>query len=136
MTELDCVDEWLALPDLAERLGTDVGRVRQLVRDRTVVGVKRGPRSIFSVPALFLVPATLANPANALTEEAVGGAGAPDVIVTSLPGTISVLTDNGFTDSDIIAWLFQVDSTMGCQPIAALREGRKSEVRRTAQTLA
>ncbi len=136
MREIDCVDEWLALPDLADRLGTDVGRVRQMVGDRTVVGVKRGPRSIFSVPALFLVPAVLANPANELTEEAVGGADAPDVVVSSLPGTISVLTDSGFSDADIITWLFEVDPTMGCQPIAALREGRKTEVRRTAQALA
>ncbi len=135
MTDMDCVEDWLALPDLADRMGIDVGRARQLVRDRDVVGLKQGKRGIFSVPELFLVPATLANPANALTEEAVGGAGAPEVIVSSLSGTISLLTDNGFSDAEIIRWLFEEDPTMGCQPIAALRQGRKSEVRRTAQVL-
>lgn len=135
MTEIECVDEWLALPDLADRMGIDAGGARQLVRDRELVGIRRGPRGIFSVPALFLVPAVLANPANQLSQEAVGGPNAPEVIVTSLAGTIRVLTDNGFSDAEIILWLFEEDPTLRCQPVMALRQGRKSEVRRTAQAL-
>lgn len=135
MTEIDCVDEWLPLPDLADRIGIEVGSARQLVRDRTIVGVKQGPREIFSVPAQFLVPATSANPANILPQDEVGGPDAPEVIVSSLPGTISLLTDTGLSDAEIIRWLFEVDPTLGCQPIDALRQGRKSEVRRTAQVL-
>lgn len=135
MTGIDHVHEWLPLPDLADRLGIDVGRARQLVQDRTVVGTKRGERSIFSVPALFLVPARLANPANQLPAHEVGGQDAHEVVVSSLPGTISVLTDNGFSDEEIIEWLFEVEPAMGVAPIEALREGRKSEVRRIAQAL-
>lgn len=136
MTEINCVDEWLPLPDLADRMGTEVGYARQLVRDRTVVGAKQGPRGIFSVPAKFLVPAVSANPANILKQDEVGGPDAPEVVVSSLPGTISLLTDNGLSDTEIIRWLFEIDSTLGCQPIDALRQGHKSEVRRTAQVLA
>lgn len=136
MTEIDCVDEWLPLPDLADRMGIEFGPVRQLVRDRKVVGVKHGPRGIFCVPALFLVPAVSANPANILPQDEVGGPHAPEVVVSSLPGTITLLTDMGLSDAEIIRWLFEVDPSLGCQPIDALRQGRKSEVRRTAQVLA
>lgn len=138
MSGIEYVDEWLTLPDLALRLGVEVGRARQLVQDRTVVGVRRGERNIFCVPAKFLVPARLANPANVLPPEAVEelSAAPGDVVLAALPGTINVLTDNGFTDSEIIDWVFTHNEELDASPIEALRTGHKSAVRRIAQTLA
>lgn len=49
----DLVGEWLTLPDVAEALGTDVGKVRRLVQERRVVGVKRGERTTFQVLSLI-----------------------------------------------------------------------------------
>ncbi|AEG44557.1 Rv2175c family DNA-binding protein [Isoptericola variabilis] len=124
------VGEWLTLPDVAEATGLDVGKVRRLVNERYLVGVRRGERGTFQVPAAFLVPATAGEAAgpSAATE------GAHEVLPT-LRGTVLVLADGGFSDVEILRWLFDVEPALGEAPIAALRAGRKSAVRRVAQTL-
>ena len=58
MAEIDAltdalVGEWLPLPDVADRLGLPIGRVRQLLRDRKLLAVQR-PDGTMSVPAAFL----------------------------------------------------------------------------------
>ena len=49
------VAEWLTLPDVAERLGLDVGKVRRLLQDRCLVATRRGERNVLSVPAALIV---------------------------------------------------------------------------------
>ncbi|MFC7877595.1 Rv2175c family DNA-binding protein [Isoptericola sp. NPDC057391] len=112
------VDEWLTLPDVAEVLGTDVSKVRGLVSERTLVGIKRGERNTFQVPAAFLV-----------TDD-----GAPQVLRT-LRGTVLVLSDVGLDDAAILRWLFETEPSIGAAPIRELRAGRRAEVRRVAQAL-
>lgn len=127
--DLDVVDEWLTLPDIAERLALDVGKVRQLVTDRRLLGVRRGEGGVVCVPADFLVPGHLANPAAPTERE-----GAPAwTVLSSLQGTFTVLADAGFSDAEAIAWLFTPDDLLAGTPMAALRAGRKTEVRRRAQ---
>jgi hypothetical protein len=131
--EIDAlVGEWLTLPDLAEALGTDVGKARRILQDRRVVGMRRGERATFQVPARFLVPLHLIEPANARQPSGDGRLG----VLMSLQGTIAVLTDAGFRDDEIIGWLFRPDEELGESPIDALAAGRKSHVRRIAQSLA
>jgi hypothetical protein len=124
------VKEWLTVPDVAERLGIDAGRVRRLVQERKLIGVRRGEPPIFNIPAAFLVPEHLANPANATTP---AHGGASSAILSSLVGTLSVLGDAGFDDAEAIGWLFTEDDALQTTPLAALRTGRKTEVRRRAQ---
>ncbi|MFT4307073.1 MAG: Rv2175c family DNA-binding protein [Microbacterium sp.] len=103
---------WLTLPDLVEVLGEPLGRVRRLIDDAHLIGSRRsGP---FAVPAVFVVD------------------GRP---LASLRGTVFALRDAGLTDDEAIDWLLAVDDTIGVPPIAALRAGRKSEVRRVARIL-
>lgn len=104
---------WLTMPDLVERLGEPLGRVRRLLDDRVLIGSRR--TGVFAVPEVFVVD---------------------DHPLSSLRGTVIVLQDAGFTDDEVIDWLLGHDDTIGRAPIAALREGRKAEVRRVAQTLA
>jgi hypothetical protein len=123
------VDEWLTLPDVAERLGLEVGKVRRLVQEGKLVAIRRGDPAVASVPAAFLVPGHLANPAQAQPIE-----GAPAwTVLASLAGTLTVLSDAGFAPDEAVAWLFTPDDSLPGTPIAALRAGRKSEVRRLAQ---
>lgn len=126
------VGEWLTLPDVAEALGTDVGKVRRIVQERRVVGVRRGERSTFQVPARFLVPLHLVDPSNAGQP----GDDEPLGVLASLQGTIVVLTDAGFTDAEIVEWLFRREDELGEAPLDALLAGRKAHVRRVAQSLA
>jgi hypothetical protein len=110
-----CVSTWLPLPDVAERLGTDVGYVRRLLRDGHLLAARRGERSVLSVPVEFLVD---------------------ERPLPELEGTISVLRDAGFSDEESISWLFRADDSLPGTPVDALRAGRKTEVRRRAQALA
>jgi hypothetical protein len=109
------VSEWLPLPDVAERLGCAITKVHGLLDERALVAARVGERNIRSVPALFLDG---------------------DHLVDSLKGTIAVLADAGFSDDELIVWLFTPDESLGGRPIDALRAGRKTEIRRRAQILA
>lgn len=112
-------------------LGTDVGRVRRLLQERRLVAVRRGDPPVLSVPADFLVPGHLANPA----QPGVPTEGRPWTVLAALQGTLTVLADDGFSDAETIAWLFDVEESLGVSPVEALRAGRKTEVRRVAQAL-
>ncbi|GLJ61565.1 MULTISPECIES: Rv2175c family DNA-binding protein [Microbacterium] len=105
--------DWLTIPELVEILGEPQGRIRRLLDERALIGSRReGP---LKVPSVFIVD------------------GHP---LSSLRGTVIVLADAGFTDDEAIDWLLTTDDTIGVAPITALLAGRKSEVRRVAQTLA
>lgn len=125
------VPAWLTVPDVADRLGVDPGRVRRLLQERKLVGTRRGDPPVLSIPEDLLVPGHLANPA-------APGTPSPDrpwTVLAALQGTLTVLADDGFDDAATIAWLFDVEESLGTTPIAALRAGRKTEVRRVAQAL-
>jgi Rv2175c C-terminal domain of unknown function len=109
------VTDWLTIPDVAERLGLDVGKVRRLLQDRYLVGVRRGERNVLSVPSALVVD------------------GAP---LHELRGTLTVLMDSGYDDESALRWLFTQDESLPGTPVEALRAGRKTEVRRRAQALA
>lgn len=122
MDELDAgelealVDEWLSLPDVAQRLSVDLGTVRRMLKDGELVAVRRGERSVLSVPARLL---------------------GPEAMMAHLPGTLSVLADAGLVGGDALRWLFTPDdSIVGGSPVEALHAGHKTEVRRRAQALA
>lgn len=129
------VPDWLTLPDVAERLGIDVGKVRRLLQEGRLVAVRRGDPTVLSVPADFFVPVHLANPA-APTVQGTAEDGEPRwAVLTALRGTLTVLGDAGFDAAESIEWLFSTDEVLGRTPMEALRAGSKSEVRRRAQTL-
>jgi hypothetical protein len=111
---LDPEVEVLPLADVATRLGLPVTRVQQALRDGHLLAIRR--EGALVVPASFL------------TDEG--------TIVKGLPGTITVLTDSGFTPNDIMRWLFTADDSLPGTPIEALRTNRGTEVKRRAQALA
>ena len=130
VTDLDVlVDAWLPLPDVADRLGTDVGRVRRLLQENKLIAVRHGERKILSVPERFLLQT----------------AGGGWQVVPALQGTLVLLTDAGYTEEEAIRWLFSNDPSLAslgtgpnppATPIDALAAGHKTEVRRRAQALA
>lgn len=121
----ELVTDWLPLPDAAERLGTDVGRVRRMLQEQRLVAVRRGERRILSVPAAFLTHAD-------------GGW----QVVPSLQGTLVLLSDAGMSDEEAVRWLFTPDPSLESlgtgperprTPAEALALGHKTEIRRRAQ---
>ncbi|MDQ2811708.1 MAG: Rv2175c family DNA-binding protein [Actinomycetota bacterium] len=108
------VGEWLSLPDAADQLGISIGRVKQLLRDRKLLAVKR-PEGTQAVPAAFLDG---------------------DQVVKGLSGTLTLLFDCGFDEPGALRWLFTADETLPGTPISAIARNRATEVNRRAQALA
>ena len=108
------VGEWLTLPDVADHLGIPLGRVKQLLRDRKLLAVKR-PEGTLAVPAAFLDGKQ---------------------VVKGLGGTLTLLFDCGFDEPDALRWLFTADETLPGTPIDAIVRRRATEVNRRAQALA
>ncbi len=104
---------WATLPDLVALLGSDVPSVRRLLDDRLLVGVRRGRPKVLQVPRALADPEPL----------------------VSMPGTLTVLADAGYSDAEALRWLFTPDESLGATPLAALRAGRIAPVRRRAQVL-
>ncbi|WP_115727471.1 Rv2175c family DNA-binding protein [Actinomyces culturomici] len=109
--------ETLSADEAARLLGIEPRRIKQLVRDRV----------------LFTVP----------TET---GRGIPREILVkgengweplfSLPGTLTLLADDGFTDDEAAAWLYTHQDELGETPMAAMLAGRHHRVNAIASTLA
>jgi hypothetical protein len=105
--------EVLPVAEAAAQLKVPVSRVHQLVRDGHLLSLRREGEVV--IPADFLDGA---------------------VVVKGLPGTVTVLRDGGFSDDDVLRWLFAEDESLPGTPIAALRSNRGREVKRRAQAMA
>lgn len=103
----------LTQPDVAERLAVPVTRVRQLVRDGQLLALR--------VDGVLQVPA-----------EFIDG----DVVLKGLPGTITLLRDAGYSDTEALRWLYAEQEDLPGSPVQALVANRGTEVRRRAQALA
>lgn len=89
------------------------GKVHRLIEDRHLLAVRRD--KVLVVPEEFVLD------------------GEP---LKDLRGTLMLLADDGFSDDEAMQWMLEVNDLLGVSPIAALRAGRKAEVRRVAQALA
>lgn len=103
----------LPVMEVASRLAVPVSRVHQYARDGQLLAVRRDGAVV--VPADFLDGNT---------------------VIKGLPGTITVLRDGGYSDEEILRWLFADDDSLPGTPVASLRAGRHREVKRRAQAMA
>lgn len=110
---ISTMDKWLPLPDVAEALGVPVTRVRQLVREGSLLA-RRQDDGILRIPAGFIQD-------NAVTK--------------GLPGTLTLLADAGYTTDEAIDWLLREDPSLPGTPLQALLDNRGREVKRRAQAL-
>ena len=108
-------DDMALLPvsEVAQLLSVPVSRVHQMVRDGQLLSVRH--EGVVCVPADFFDD------------------GVP---VKGLSGTIILLRDGGYSDPDILRWMFADDPSLPGSPIAVLRSGRHREVKRRAQAMA
>jgi excisionase family DNA binding protein len=110
---LDQVSRWITLAEAAELLNIPVGKVRRLIEEHSLISIKRD--GVQNIPAEIIID------------------GEP---LHSLRGTILVLLDSGFSLQSAIDWLYTKEESLGNTPMESLIAGRKSEVRRVAQSLA
>lgn len=109
------VGEWLDWKGVATELGVSVGKVRTLIREHQLAAVVPVPGEGPKVPAALLRDGE---------------------VVKGVPGLITVLSDGGWSDHEILIWVFTPDETLPGRPIDALREDRGSEAKRRAQAIA
>jgi hypothetical protein len=112
LDDLTLSERWLTVPELVDLFSTSPGRIHRLFEDKTLLAARVG--GVLRVPVEFI-------------EEREP--------LPELRGTLTVLGDNGFTDDEAVRWMLSDDPVLGTSPIAALRAGRKAEVRRVAQSL-
>ncbi|MEY3483344.1 MAG: hypothetical protein RLZZ218_179 [Actinomycetota bacterium] len=110
---LDQITDWLTIPEAGELLGIVPGKVRRLIEEHHLIAIKTD--NVQRIPAEIIIN------------------GEP---LPSLRGTIVLLLDSGFTLGGAIKWLYTVEDSLATTPMAALISGRKTEVRRVAQSLA
>ncbi|SDR69997.1 hypothetical protein SAMN04488570_0063 [Nocardioides scoriae] len=108
------VGDWLDWKQAAAELGVSVSKVRQLIRERQLCAAVPRPRAGQQVPAALLMDGE---------------------IVKGVPGLLTVLGDGGYTDREVMEYLFTPDDSLPGRPIDALRENRGSEVKRRAQAM-
>jgi len=104
--------DWVALPDVAERLEIPITRVHQMIRDGALLALRR--EGTLCVPAELLAGRT---------------------VMKHLPGVLTLLRDAGYNDEEALRWLYSPDDTLPGTPAAALDGAAATEVKRRAQAL-
>lgn len=106
---------WLTLPELADKLGLPVTRIRHLLREGKLVAVERGTPPVKQVPSELVHDGEL---------------------LKGLAGAITVLRDAGYDDREALRWLLTEDDAIPGRPVDAMAAGRDTAVKRRAQVLA
>ncbi|MDO4928320.1 MAG: Rv2175c family DNA-binding protein [Corynebacterium sp.] len=104
----------LTVPEYAERLGIPVTRVFDLIDDHKLLCVL--DNKVRKIPEAFLSRKGTTN--------------------KFVPGVIAVLADGGYSDAEILSYLFAEDDTLPGRPIDALHGHLAREVMRRAQASA
>lgn len=103
---------WYTLPDLAERLDVPVTKVRQMIRERQLLAVRRD--GVLRVPGELVTNPTA---------------------IKHLPGVLTLLHDAGYNDEEALRWLYTPDDSLPGTPAAALGGTAATEVKRRAQAV-
>jgi Rv2175c C-terminal domain of unknown function len=106
------ISEWRDWKSTAAELGVSVSKVRQLIREHQLAAAVPTPGAGQQVPAELVMDG---------------------VIVKGVAGLLTLLADGGWSDREMLTWLFTPDDSLPGRPIDALRENRGSEVKRRAQ---
>ncbi len=109
------ITAWRDWKATAAELGVTVTKVRTLIREHQLAAAVPAPGAGQQVPADLVMEGE---------------------IVKGVPGLLTLFSDGGWTDREMLTWLFTPDDSLPGRPIDALRENRGSEVKRRAQALA
>jgi Rv2175c C-terminal domain of unknown function len=106
---------WLPLPDLAERIGEPLSKVRDWVREGRLVVLERGDPPVKCVPVEFVREGEL---------------------IKGLVGALTVLGDAGYSPEESLRWLLTDEPALPGRPVDLMAAGRHHAVNRRAMALA
>ncbi len=107
-------EEVLALPDIAERMNLVVTRVMDMLGKKQLLAVV--------VDGVRYVPSRFLDDDGQLNR--------------FVPGAIALLSDGGYSDTEILDYLFTEDDSLPGRPVDALHGHLAREVMRRAQAMA
>lgn len=107
----------LTYAEVATRIGVRESRVADLVREHRLISLTR--EGVKYIPEVFL------NRTSSGWE-----------INKFVPGVVALLADGGYSDGEIIHYLFTEDDSLPGRPVDALHGHRAREVMRRAQAMA
>ncbi|WP_276652121.1 Rv2175c family DNA-binding protein [Corynebacterium vitaeruminis] len=113
-TVLPSGEPLLSVPDYADRLGVPVTRVFDALGDHKLIAVVED--GVKKIPEAFLSAKNTTN--------------------KFVPGVIALLSDGGYSDQEILHYLFTEDDSLPGRPIDALHGHLAREVMRRAQASA
>ena len=114
LEELLANERLLTLPETADRLGVVVTRVHDLLSEKKLLAYRRDGQRL--IPGAFL--------------------GEKNVVNKFVPGVITLLADGGYSDEEILHYLFAEDDSLPGRPVDALQGHLAREVLRRAQAMA
>jgi len=106
--------DWLSVPEVAERLHLRIPQVHRLIGDGQLLAVRRD--GVLRVPTELVTT--------------------DDRVAKHITGILTVLRDDGYTNDEMLRWLFTPDDSLEGKPIDALHGHKAREAKRRAQALA
>ncbi|MGN6474151.1 MAG: Rv2175c family DNA-binding protein [Mycobacteriales bacterium] len=111
----DLSAEWLSVGEFAVRIGERPSRVKDLIREGRLVTVDIGMPPAASIPVEFVHEGEL---------------------IKGLAGSLTVLSDAGFSPAESVRWLLTETSALPGRPVDFMAAGRHTAVKRVAMALA
>ncbi|WP_296104551.1 Rv2175c family DNA-binding protein [uncultured Corynebacterium sp.] len=121
---LSASDIVLPISEVADYLHQPVSRVRDLINKGQLIAVNRDNQR--QIPARFF---------NGLNDKGHPEPGERVTINKHVPGLIALMSDGGYSNDEILNYLFTDDETLPGRPIDALHGHLAREVMRRAQAM-
>lgn len=122
------------LSDVADRLGVEESRVKQLVKERRVLALDGDEGLQVLEQSLVELPPEeqYATEVSDRDSEGMRLVRVTDEPLPSLRGTVTVLEDGGYSNEELIEWLWTDNPYLEGKPIDFLRSGERKAVNRLA----
>ncbi|WP_129587566.1 Rv2175c family DNA-binding protein [Actinomyces minihominis] len=126
----------ISVTEAADRIGVEKSRIKQLVNERHILALKsRGERRVLEETLQALPPED-----QYVAELRQQGSSEPRLVrvtdepLATLRGTVLLLEDGGYTNEELVDWLWRDNPWLQARPIDKLREGSHKQVNRVAAT--
>lgn len=127
----------VTVEDVADRLGVEQSRVKQLIRERRILaltgsqGLRVLEQSLVELPPQDQYATEVGDP----NSEGTRLVRVTDQPLPALRGTVTLLEDGRYSNEELIEWLWAYNSHLQGSPIDLLRQGSKKAVNRLAASL-
>ncbi len=126
----------ISVTEAADRIGVEKSRIKQLVRERHILALKSGGERRVLEETLQALPPEGQYVAELRQKDSTEPRliRVTDEPLPTLRGTVLLLEDGGYTNEELVDWLWRENPWLQARPIDKLREGSHKQVNRVAAT--